>query len=232
MLLSPIASANVFEETFSRLVNVIKLGVLPPGSRFPSERELAEGLQVSRTTLREALRTLEHVGYVETRRGRSGGTFVTDKFARGEISTDIKKLAAAMGEDLNDALDLRWALESSAAALAARRRTDDDIIELRDRWERCRQVEPDQFRVADLNFHLSIAKMTHTESIARVVGDVRMRLAEILAAIPVVPASVEHSHEQHREIMEAIIAQDETAARTAMEQHVAATAEILLALSK
>ena len=76
-VLGPVRSQNTFEETVERLLAVIKLGVVGPGDRFPPERELAARLGVSRITLREAIGDLRNAGYVESRRGRFGGTFVT-----------------------------------------------------------------------------------------------------------------------------------------------------------
>src|SRR5262249_57378074 len=76
-LLRPVREGNAFEETVERLLTVIKLGVVGPGERFPAERELAAQLGISRPTLREAIRELQQAGYVESRRGRSGGTVVT-----------------------------------------------------------------------------------------------------------------------------------------------------------
>src|SRR5215469_18526737 len=76
-LLRPVREGNAFEETVERLLTVIKLGVVGPGERFPPERELAAHLGISRLTLREAIRELSSAGYVESRRGRLGGTFIT-----------------------------------------------------------------------------------------------------------------------------------------------------------
>src|SRR6476646_5637582 len=76
-LLVPVRTGNAFEETVERLLAVIKLGLVAPGDRFPAERELAAQLGISRLTLREAIRELQQAGYVESRRGRFGGTFVT-----------------------------------------------------------------------------------------------------------------------------------------------------------
>ena len=76
-VLRPVRAGNAFEETVERLLTVIKLGVVGPGARFPAERELAAQLGISRLTLREAIRELHQAGYVESRRGRFGGTFVT-----------------------------------------------------------------------------------------------------------------------------------------------------------
>src|SRR6516225_4941632 len=75
-LLRPVRAGNAFEETVERLLTTIKLGLAPPGSKLPPERALAERLDVSRVTLREAIRALQQSGYVESRRGRNGGTFV------------------------------------------------------------------------------------------------------------------------------------------------------------
>src|SRR5215469_6838034 len=75
-LFRPVRAGNAFEETVERLLTAIKLGLAEPGSRLPPERELAERLEVSRDTLREAIRALQRSGYVESRRGRYGGTFV------------------------------------------------------------------------------------------------------------------------------------------------------------
>lgn len=77
-LFRPVRAGNAFEETVERLLQAIRLGVVGAGERLPSERELAERLGVSRVTLREAIRALSDAGYVESRRGRYGGTFVNE----------------------------------------------------------------------------------------------------------------------------------------------------------
>src|SRR5260370_6846523 len=89
-----------------------------PGDRFPAERELAAQLGISRPTLREAIRELQQAGYVESRRGRSGGTFVTGTPPapdRGEL----RRLAREDGDKLSDALTFRLAIETGAAEALA-----------------------------------------------------------------------------------------------------------------
>jgi len=71
----PVRGGNAFEITVARLAQAIKLGLVAEGDRLPAERDLAERLQVSRVTLREAIRALREAGYLESRRGRTGGTF-------------------------------------------------------------------------------------------------------------------------------------------------------------
>src|ERR687884_982605 len=72
----PVLTPTTFEETVDRLGTAIRLGILAPGSRLPSERELAEQLGISRSTLRQAITTLVESGHLTSLRGRTGGTFV------------------------------------------------------------------------------------------------------------------------------------------------------------
>src|SRR5215210_8878242 len=75
----PVAPPTTFEQTVERLGTAIRLGLLAPGARLPPERELADELGISRSTLRQALTTLVQSGHLVSRRGRSGGTFVAEE---------------------------------------------------------------------------------------------------------------------------------------------------------
>ena len=109
---------NAFEETVERLLTIIKLGLVAPGERFPPERELAAQLGISRLTLREAIGELHQAGYVESRRGRLGGTFIT--YTRPAPSVDeLRRLAVEDGQKLTDALTFRFAVETGAADMLA-----------------------------------------------------------------------------------------------------------------
>src|SRR6187549_3618922 len=77
-LFRPVRSGNAFEDTVSRLLQTIRLGIVEPGAALPSERDLATRFAVSRDTVRDAIRELTTAGYVVSRRGRYGGTFVCD----------------------------------------------------------------------------------------------------------------------------------------------------------
>lgn len=79
----PVRGGNAFEITVARLAQAIKLGLVAEGERLPAERELAERLKVSRVTLREAIRALREAGFLESRRGRTGGTFVVSPSGAG-----------------------------------------------------------------------------------------------------------------------------------------------------
>src|ERR687898_2781477 len=80
-LLRPVRPGNAFEDTVGRLLQTIRLGVLQPGESLPPERELATRLGVSRDTVRDAIKSLAEAGYLVSRRGRYGGTFLADEMA-------------------------------------------------------------------------------------------------------------------------------------------------------
>jgi GntR family transcriptional repressor for pyruvate dehydrogenase complex len=110
-------SGNAFEVTIEQLATAIRLGVFTRGEALPPERELAERLGVSRNTLREAIAALREAGFVATRRGRGGGTWVTYAGTEpGAAGTEV-----ADGIDVEDALDFREVVEPGAASLAASR---------------------------------------------------------------------------------------------------------------
>ena len=117
---APLETAERGEEIALRLRHSIELGVLEDGAQLPSESELAARMRVSTMTLRTALAELRHLGLVETRRGKGGGSFVranTGDIAKAQRDT----LAAYSLEDLRDIREYRAVLAGSAAAVAAGR---------------------------------------------------------------------------------------------------------------
>lgn len=88
----PVQAPTTFEETVERLGTAIRLGLLPPGSRLPAERELSGQLRISRSTLRQALTTLVQSGHLISVRGRAGGTFVAELAAERAEEEDLVPL--------------------------------------------------------------------------------------------------------------------------------------------
>jgi DNA-binding FadR family transcriptional regulator len=229
----PVRGGNAFEITVARLAQAIRLGLVAVGERLPPERELAERLQVSRVTLREAIAALREAGFLESRRGRSGGTFVvraTGDAADGP-SQDAAALAREMGDSLYDALDFRRVLEPGAAALAATRALSAaDRAHLVACLAAARTRDPLTRRVNDSRLHLAIASASGSTSVAASIADVQLRLDRLLAAIPVLRRNLDHSDAQHDRVVEAILAGDPAVARAELEEHCDATAELLRGL--
>jgi DNA-binding FadR family transcriptional regulator len=227
-LLGPVRAGNAFEETVERLLTVIKLGVVAPGNRFPAERELAALLGVSRITLREAIRALQHAGYVESRRGRFGGTFVTHTWPAPDPA-EVRRSALEEPERLADALSFRMVVESGAAELLAQAgcRPGHDRDLLLARLDGVNNARPSDYRRLDTLFHLAIAELTGSSMLAAACADARMRLNDLLNAIPVLQHNIRHTAEQHSDIVGAILAGDASRARAAVAEHLDGTAALL-----
>ena len=228
-LFRPVRDRNAFEVTVERLAQGIRLGVLPAGARLPAERDLAERLGVSRVTLREAIKALREAGFVESRRGRSGGTFVVYEPPAG--SADAAEMARSMGADLRDALDFRRVVEGGAAGLAASRTlaAADRAYLRRLLDEATDAAEHPSRRLADSRLHLGVAGLSGSPTLAQAVADVQLRLDGLLAAIPVLRRNIAHSDAQHAAVVDAVLAGDPDRARSAMEEHVDATSALLRA---
>jgi GntR family transcriptional regulator, transcriptional repressor for pyruvate dehydrogenase complex len=221
-----IRTGNVFEEAVERVLHAIKLGVVTAGERLPAERDLASRLGVSRVTVREALRVLEQNGYVESRRGRKGGTFVLTRPT--DEPKEPSRLRPELGSEVDDALTLRVVLDVGVAEIAAGRDlSDDERRHLLDRLEESEQAGPGSYRQMDSRLHLAIAEVTGAPSLAAQVADVRMRVNDLLDEIPLLAPNIEHSRQQHRAIVAAILAGDVAGARTATREHLDGTAALL-----
>jgi DNA-binding FadR family transcriptional regulator len=224
-LLGPVRQGNAFEETVERMLTVIKLGLVPPGDRFPPERELAALFGVSRLTLREAIRELQQAGYVESRRGRFGGTFVT----RAPVPDpgEVRRIALEDTGKLTDALTFRLVVETGAAEVLAASGGDRGRNVLLARLAELNKATPGDYRRLDTLFHLAIAELTGSSLLAAAATDARMRLNDLLNAIPVLQHNIEHTARQHTAIAEAILAGDAARARAAVAEHLDGTAALL-----
>lgn len=222
----PSGGVNAFEDAVARLMRIIKLGIVSEGEQLPPQRELAEMLNISRVTLREAIRALQLAGFVDTRRGRTGGTFVTYAPEK-QGSGNARRLARDMGAGLTDALLFRQVIEPGAAALAAERVGEATIEDLRRLAAEARRAESAKSRMADSRLHLAIADLSGSATLATAVADVQLRLNDLLAAIPLMAPAIAHSNDQHDEIIGAIEAGDPEQARLSMSTHLAGTASLL-----
>jgi len=233
-MLRPVRAGNAFEETVERLLTVIKLGLIGPGERFPAERELAVRLGISRLTLREAIRELQQAGFVESRRGRFGGTFVTRR-PPGPAPGDLRRMAQEDGDKLTDALTFRLAVEVGAAEVLAQQVAAQQMAAgqtaarevLLSRLADLNAASPRDYRRLDTLFHLAIAELTGSTLLAAACADARMRLNDLLNAIPVLRRNIDHTAGQHTAIAAAILAGDPDLARRAVCEHLEGTSALL-----
>src|SRR3954449_3603585 len=156
-LFKPVQPPTAFEQTVERLPTAIKLGFLPPGDQLPPGRELARQLEISRTTLRQALTALTQSGLVTTARGRKGGTFVADPLP---LPPRPRRVFAE--DELRAFSDHRLAIETGVAIRAAERAESGDIdalVGLADEMDDAAEFE--DYRHADLRFHMGLAEAAH-----------------------------------------------------------------------
>jgi GntR family transcriptional repressor for pyruvate dehydrogenase complex len=230
-VLRPLRDANAFESTVEQLAAAIRLGVFARGEQLPPERELAIQLGVSRVNLREAIAALREAEMVETRRGRGGGTVV--------IYTGPPQVAQASAAELRrrgpqlwDALDFRRVVEPGAAYLAATK----DLAADQRAWlvsseaEVRKASEGADHRIADSRLHLAVATVSGSPMLIEAVTRAQSALHDLLTGIPVLRRNIEHSHDQHRAIVDAVLAGDALTAREVMEEHCDATSALLRGL--
>lgn len=220
----PIRTGNAFEECVERLLQSISLGLVEPGQRLPAERDLAARLGVGRVTLREAIGELAAAGWLESRRGRHGGTFVLDR----STADAARRLAVPTRAELDDVLVLRRVLEIGAArAAAATEAPAAERAALTALLDECRCAEAARYRPADSRLHLAIAGLAGSPSLSAAVADVRMRVNALLDAIPLIERNIVHSNAQHRAVVRAVLDGRLDGAAAAMAEHLDGSAALL-----
>jgi GntR family transcriptional regulator, transcriptional repressor for pyruvate dehydrogenase complex len=219
---SPLADLAV-----SQLRDQVLSGQWPVGTRLPTETELAQGLEVGRSTVREAVRALVHAGLLETRQG--SGTYVRSVTPAPGWEPRLRRAAVL------EVYEVRQALEVQAARLAAARRTDADIVTLREclaERQRARARGQDaSFVESDLAFHRGVVAAAHNALLAEMFDSLEAVLREALSAV-VSDSDLDHSgaHPAHARLAAAIEAGDPAAAEKATRDHLDPTAAALRSL--
>ncbi|MEE1929149.1 FCD domain-containing protein [Streptomyces sp. TRM 70351] len=226
-VLRPVRAGNGFEEALEQILQVLRLGLVPPGERLPSERELAARLGVSRVTLRDVLKVLADQGLVASRRGRYGGTFVRHREADARRAPqELRRRAADV--DLEDVLRFREVLECGAAGLCAARELDAaGAGRLRSALAATGDAPPEDYRRKDTLFHLALAELAGSPSLTAQYAAVRATLNGLLDGIPLLVRNLEHAQRQHAAVVAAVLDGDAEGARAVMREHCSGTAALL-----
>jgi GntR family transcriptional repressor for pyruvate dehydrogenase complex len=224
MEFTPIKAKKLYEEIVEQINQLITGGELKPGDKLLPERELAERLQVSRASVREAIRALELLGFVEIRPG--DGTFVRDTNT-DEIIRPLAMFLAVEKSSLLDMFEVRRIFETSTASLAAERASEEEVnqigILLGKMKERLNGQDSEKGEEYDTAFHYAVAEATHnslliklfrtiSEEFTRAVSEARRQLY-LDADNP------QKIIDQHTRVYEAIRNHDPAAAGQAMLEH-------------
>lgn len=227
VLTAPYRSANgrrLHEDVVHRLARSIIGGALPPGAALPSETELAQQFNVSRTVIREAARILVAKGLVSVKHGCGMSIEAPARWNHLDPLVLFEQVRAGRGDDLLDELlEMRCLLEGEAAALAAERRTEPDLVALRSAATSMAAAldDPERFARLDVEFHEAVLAAARN----RLVGEALRPVAGVLEAgrlltTRLTPDGAPRSLRGHEEILGAVIVGDAGAARSAMRLHI------------
>jgi GntR family transcriptional repressor for pyruvate dehydrogenase complex len=220
-LYRPIQSFKVFEQVANQIEKRILSGELRSGDRLPTERDLAEQFQASRTAVREAMKILAQKGLVDMRPGR--GTIVIDgapQAMQHSIGLVMKlKLGEVGGSD--NLVEVREILETEIAALAAARATEEEVAAMREAVRVMDESlnDADAYIAADNLFHQALAKATQNTLILILIDSIVNPLSEQRKQIFEVEGGPERGQFHHKRILESITQRDPEGARAAMRAH-------------
>ncbi|MFV9675556.1 MAG: FadR/GntR family transcriptional regulator [Anaerolineales bacterium] len=225
-MLKKVKRVRVFDQAVEQLRAAILDGQYLPSSRLPTEQELCDVMDVSRSTIREALRVLETEGLIEVRRG--SGAYVTEQLNNLATRGEILGWLAQREESMSQILEVREAIEWLTASLAAKSHTQDlgeklqGIIDKQWAESNITEGEPDMVALAnlDVQFHITISEASGNDIAREIVAHILPAFLEANRAVLWVGKSIEISIREHQTIVDAITAGDRNAAEKAMRTHI------------
>lgn len=225
-IFAPVRSLTAFEETVGRLGTAIRLGLLPPGTRLPAERELCARLGIARSTLRQALVALGQSGHLVATRGRGGGTFVAEVLPpSGPPPPEVLRA-------WRDTCDARIAVELGVAWLAAERATPEALEALAEIAVSLDSMLDDfaSYRQADIRLHVCLAEATRSPRLVAAMTEVQGAMSGLISLIAHPPGVLASSNSQHHRLLAALRRHDPTAAAREMAEHLHGTEHVLAGL--
>ena len=221
MEIVPIDRRNISRQVYDQMLDNILNGVWPPGTKLPSENELTQMFGVSRVPIREALKKLSTMGITQTRQGE--GSFV-QMMTPGMFMNSLLPMLVWNRKSMMDILEYRRIVEPENAALAAINADEDDLAciltTIRDIERIGKPVL--EFAIADMKFHLDIARATKNSLLFNVSNVIRDVLVSYYRKINELMGT-DRAIRYHRLIYEAICDRDPDRARHWMQEHILTT---------
>jgi GntR family transcriptional regulator, transcriptional repressor for pyruvate dehydrogenase complex len=212
----PVKSLRVSEEVAEQLKQSIVLGHIRTGDRLPTEQELSEQFRVGKVAIREAMRILENTGFIAVRPGAKGGAFVKE-ITFDRLTDAYLDLYMAQKFSILEAFRVRLLVEPEVARLAAQRITPEYARKLQDS--------------VDAEFHFILAEMCGNRFLETLIRSTIELGMNVVRAVGVANDPL-HRREQHRPVLEAVLAGDPDAAAEAMKKHTLETSDELMRIEK
>ncbi|MBB4827056.1 GntR family transcriptional repressor for pyruvate dehydrogenase complex [Sporosarcina luteola] len=221
-----IKKTTLSQDIVQKLMELIINGTLPRGEKLPSERQLMEMFGVGRSSLREAIRSLTTLGLIEVRVPE--GTFVVDTL--GDFFTKHLDLMSKISFDnITELIEARIELEGTLVEMAARKADEKDKQRLKKAIENMNLSTNDEdFLRSDLDFHTLVTEIAKNSFLVQVMHILREVTREWIYKVLKGYSVKESVIEQHERIANAIIANDEEAARKAMTDHLVLVSRLLI----
>ena len=223
-MFEPVRTRHTFEEAAEQIAAKVRSGELRRGDKLPPERDLAVTMEISRPTLREAVRILVDAGVLEVRRGPGGGMFVASVVVPVEL---VRRRTSDRLGALEPVLEARRLLEPGVARLAALRAGDADLDALQRTIDAMREIvdagygpeDEDRFLQLDVQFHLALARAAGNETVETLIR-LLFRQLEIARDMAMhVPAVPEWTIGIHERTLAAVQGGDEAEIEKVMDEH-------------
>ena len=219
MTVEQLSSRRLYEQLAERIRHLILNGALTPGDKLPTERILAQDYGVSRTVVREAVKTLQQDGLVEVKAGL--GTFVVDATDRAFVQSLRLLMSLNLNDNMADVVEIREILEVEMANLAATRARPVDIDQMQSAIaimdENLDNVS--EFIRQDHAFHLALARATQNAVMPLLISSIVDLLQRSRSRTALVDGSLQRGQGHHKQILQAIRQRDAAGAQKAMQLH-------------
>lgn len=217
-MFTKIKTRRSFEDAVEQITHAIRAGDLEVGDKLPSERELATLMQISRPTVREAIKLLSEAGVIDVRPGKQGGSFVASDVVPRNLVAERSQLRVA---EVAEVLEARRLFEPRVAQLAALRGTGEDFESLRQTIDLQRQAGSDRelSLQLDLRFHLQIARATHNATLVEMMRHLLGQLAIARDMSLRDESESTHAIAIHERTLAAILGGDPEQVDIAMDEH-------------
>jgi len=216
-----VKAQRISDEIVRQIRDALFVGKLRTGDKLPTERELSAQFKTSRTSVREALRSLEHEGVIQVRKGASGGIFVIDVDHR-PVTKSLQTLLQLRKISIHNIAEVRLIFEPEAARLAAERASRDDIRELEEVVERTGEAVRTRElpRSHDLKFHKLIARATGNPVLEMLAESMLEVASKAITELHPSIDTLAHVLTCHRRVAEAVRKRNGALAFEAMHEHI------------
>ncbi|MEI3337037.1 MAG: FadR/GntR family transcriptional regulator [Clostridium sp.] len=201
-MLTPIKNVKVYEIIMKQIKDIVKSGELKRGDKLPSERDLALKLNVSRTSVREAIKALETLGLVQSKHGE--GNYIRNDF-EDILLEPLSIVFMLLGSNDNEILELRNVIEPEVAKIAAENITNEEIEKIENVIKKLSEAtDSKECASLDKEFHYAIAKASKNHLLSTIVFSISSLIEEYIDESKIYDDKKEEVIKEHKNILKAL----------------------------